>query len=104
MSDTIKTLCIIPARSGSKGLLRKNIMPLHGKPLIHWAVKAARDSGVIDEIFVSTDDEEFAEIARNSGASVPFLRSDEHARDESTTEDTLHEALELYENHIGYKF
>ena len=68
-------LAIIPARSGSKGLKDKNIKLLNGKPLLAYTIEAARESGLFDEIMVSTDSQEYADIAKQWGANVPFLRS-----------------------------
>ena len=76
-----KILGLIPARGGSKGLPRKNIRPLHGKPLIAWTIGQARSSSVFDKIIVSTDDEEIATIAKEYGAEVPFMRPAELAGD-----------------------
>lgn len=73
MSD-IKTLAIIPARGGSKGLPRKNILPLCGKPLLAYSIEAAQAASRVDRIVVSTEDEEIAEVALRYGAEVPFLR------------------------------
>lgn len=70
----ITTLAIIPARGGSKGLPRKNILPLCGKPLIAYSIEAAQASSRVDRILVSTEDEEIAEVALRYGAEVPFLR------------------------------
>ena len=100
----MKTICIIPARGGSKGLLRKNILTLAGKPLIHWPIKAALKSKYIDEVFVTTDDEEIAEKAISAGAKVPFLRPTELAQSLTTTEETLQYALLAYEEFLGCKF
>ena len=82
----MKTVCIIPAR-GSKGLKDKNIFALAGQPLITWPIRAAMQSGVIDNIFVSTDSIEIANCASAAGAEVPFLRDPEYAQDLPTTED-----------------
>lgn len=79
----LETIAIIPARGGSKGVPRKNIRPLGGRPLIAWSIEAARLSGVVDRVYVSTDDEEIADIARRWGAEVPFLRPAELAQDRS---------------------
>jgi len=67
-------LAIIPARSGSKGVPDKNIRNLNGKPLIAYTIKAAIDSGMMDAVVVSTDCEKYASVARDYGATVPFLR------------------------------
>ena len=80
----MKNLAIIPARSGSKGLKDKNIKLLDGKPLIAYTIEAALKSGEFDEVMVSTDDEEFAKVAKQYGASVPFMRT-ESPRSESET-------------------
>ncbi len=80
-----KLLALIPARGGSKGIKRKNIRDLNGKPLIAYSILAARESRYIDEVFVSTEDEEIAAVAREYGASVPMMRPAELAQDKSTT-------------------
>ncbi|MCO6470663.1 MAG: acylneuraminate cytidylyltransferase family protein [Saprospiraceae bacterium] len=69
-------IAIIPARGGSKRIPHKNIIDVAGKPMIVWTIEAALQSGLIDEVVVSTDDKLIAEIAQNHGATVPFLRSD----------------------------
>jgi CMP-N-acetylneuraminic acid synthetase len=80
---------IIPARGGSKGIPRKNIKDFLGKPLLAWTIEAARDSGALEDIIVSTDDAEIASIALDYGASVPYIRSNDLARDDSSTIDVL---------------
>ena len=90
------TLCIIPARGGSKRIPRKNIKDFLGKPIIAYSIAAARESGLFDEIMVSTDDEEIAEVARAYGAEVPFLRSEWASSDTATTPEALTEVLERY--------
>ena len=92
----MKNLCIIPARGGSKRIPRKNIKPFMGKPIMAYSIEAALESGLFDEVMVSTDDEEFAEVARQHGASVPFLRSAATANDYATTVDVLMEVVETY--------
>jgi pseudaminic acid cytidylyltransferase len=89
-------ICIIPARGGSKRIPRKNIKLFLGKPIIAYSIEAAIESGLFDEVTVSTDDEEIAEIARNFGAKVPFLRSDNTANDFATTFDVIEEVLLKY--------
>lgn len=69
-SSSVRPLCVIPARGGSKRLPRKNVLPLAGRPMLAWAVDAARDSGVFDAVWVSTEDAEIAAVARDLGASV----------------------------------
>ncbi len=98
-----KIIAIIPARSGSKGLPDKNIRILNGKPLLAYSIGAAREAGIFDEIFLSTDSQEYANIAIQHGANVPFLRSDELATDAASTLDCVKEALDQY-NTIGKQF
>ena len=87
-------LALIPARGGSKGIPRKNIRELCGKPLIAWTIEVAQKSKYIDRLVVSTEDEEIAEIARSYGAEVPFLRPAELSRDETPGMDPVLHALE----------
>lgn len=87
-------ICLIPARGGSKRIPRKNIRSFCGKPMIAWSIKAAQDSGVFDQILVSTDDVEIAEVARGHGAEVPFLRPDHLADDQASTQDVITHALD----------
>jgi len=70
----MKSVCIIPARGGSKRIPRKNIRPFCGKPMIAWSIETARASGAFTKIIVSTDDAEIAQVAREHGAEIPFLR------------------------------
>ena len=67
-------VAIIPARGGSKRIPRKNIREFFGKPMIAWSIEAAISSGCFDEVIVSTDDQEIAEVAKEWGAEVPFMR------------------------------
>jgi len=96
-------LAIIPARSGSKGLKDKNIKLLSGKPLLAYTIEAARESGLFDEIMVSTDSREYADIAKQWGANVPFLRSDELSNDTASSWDVVKEVIERYKN-LGTEF
>ena len=82
-------IAIIPARAGSKGLPRKNIADLAGKPLIAYSILAARFSSLINRVIVSTEDEEIAEVARVWGAEVPFLRPREYAQDDSNMGEAI---------------
>lgn len=91
-------LCIIPARGGSKRIPKKNIKDFLGKPIIAYSIEAAINSGLFDEIMVSTDDEEIALVAKEYGANVPFLRSNENADDFATTAAVLIEVIEQYNN------
>ncbi len=92
------SIAIIPARGGSKRIPRKNIRDFAGKPIIAYAIEAAINSNLYDEVVVSTDDIEIATIAKVYGASVPFLRSDENSNDFATTVDVLIEVLDWYKN------
>lgn len=93
----MKRLAIITARGGSKRIPHKNIRDFCGKPIITYSIEAALNSGVFDEVMVSTDDEEIAEIARKAGAKVPFYRSEETSGDFATTAQVLLEVLAEYE-------
>lgn len=87
-------LCVIPARGGSKRIPRKNIKPFAGKPMIAYAIYAARASGLFDHIVVSTDDDEIAAIALDHGAEVPFRRPAELADDMTATVPVVAHAVE----------
>lgn len=93
----MRSICIIPARGGSKRIPHKNIKEFLGKPIVAYSIEAALKSGLFDEVMVSTDDEQIAEIAKQYGASVPFLRSAETANDFATTRDVLNEVLNEYQ-------
>lgn len=92
----MKNIAIIPARGGSKRIPRKNIKPFMGKPIIAYSIEAALQSGLFDEVMVSTDDEEIAEIACRYGAQVPFMRSAEMSNDYAGTDDVVFEVLKKY--------
>ncbi len=92
-----KNLAMITARGGSKRIPRKNIKEFCGKPIICYSIEAALASGVFDEVMVSTDDPEIAEVARRDGGNVPFLRSAETAGDYASTDDVIMEVLKAYE-------
>ena len=94
----MKNIALITARGGSKGIPRKNILPFAGKPLIHWTIQAAKKSKYIDLIFVSTDDQEIAEVSRKAGAVVPFLRPSYLANDFSPSIDTVIHTLNEFNN------
>ena len=98
-----KKIAIITARGGSKRIPRKNIREFCGKPIICYSIEAALESGIFDEVMVSTDDEEIAEIAKKAGAEVPFLRSEKTSNDHATTADVLMEVLEKYKE-LGQEF
>jgi CMP-N-acetylneuraminic acid synthetase len=90
-----KILAVITARGGSKGLPRKNVLPLAGKPLIAWTIEAARGSRYIDRTVVSTDDEEIADVSRAYGGDVPFMRPSDLANDSSRQSEVLLHALRV---------
>jgi CMP-N-acetylneuraminic acid synthetase len=105
MSKNESYLAVIPARGGSKRLPRKNIMDLAGKPLIAWTIEAALNSACISDVVISTDDPEIADIARQYGASVPFLRPDDLATDLASSFDVIRHTLDFYsENGTNYDF
>lgn len=91
-----KSIAIITARGGSKRIPKKNIREFCGKPIICYSIEAALESQMFDEVMVSTDSEEIAEIARKAGATVPFLRCEETSNDFATTADVLSEVIEEY--------
>ncbi|TBU91624.1 pseudaminic acid cytidylyltransferase [Stutzerimonas kirkiae] len=93
-------LAIIPARGGSKRIPRKNIKPFCGKPMIAWSIEAALQSGCFDRIVVSTDDAEIAEVARQCGAEVPFMRPTELSDDHTGTIPVIRHVIEWF-NHQG---
>jgi len=92
-----KILGVIPARGGSKGLPGKNVHMLQGKPLLAWTIEAGQQSDFIDELLVTTDDAEIEEVAKEFGASVPFIRPAQLATDNAQTVDVLLHALKWYE-------
>lgn len=93
----MNAVAIITARGGSKRIPGKNKKEFLGKPIICYSIEAALGSGIFEEVMVSTDDAEIAEIAKAAGASVPFMRSDATADDYATTDDVLMEVLASYE-------
>lgn len=90
-----KILSLIPARGGSKGIKNKNIISLAGKPLIAYSIEAAKSSKYIDSIVVTTDSEKIAEVSKQYGARVPFLRPKKLASDTSKTIDAVLHAIEI---------
>ncbi len=93
----MKKLAIIPARGGSKRIPKKNIKPFLGKPIIAYSIESALNSALFDEVMVSTDDQEIAEIAVKYGAKVPFLRSKKNSDDFASTYDVIEEVLKEYQ-------
>lgn len=92
----MKNIAIILARSGSKGLIDKNIRMLCGKPMLAYSIEVAEKSEIFDVVHVSTDSEQYAEIAKNYGADVPFLRSEELSNDTANTWDVVRYVLKKY--------
>ena len=90
---TKKKIAIIPARSGSRRILNKNIKLFQGVPIIKYSINAALQSNLFDKVIVSTDDEEISDMAKKFGADVPFLRSKETSDDKSTLGDVVFEAM-----------
>jgi len=99
-----KIIALIPARSGSKGLLEKNIQPLGDRPLIAWSIEAALSCELIHRTVVSTDSQKFADVARQWGADVPFLRPEYLADDNARVEDSLIHALNWIEENEGVEY
>jgi CMP-N,N'-diacetyllegionaminic acid synthase len=97
----MKHLVVIPARGGSKGVPRKNVKDLAGKPLIYYTIEAAREIFEDRHIIVSTDDEVIKEVVEKTGLKVPFLRPTELATDEAGTQEVLKHAIKFSED-IGY--
>ena len=99
----MKRIAIITARGGSKRIPGKNIKDFLGKPIIAYSIEAALNSGLFDEVMVSTDSNEIAEVGKEYGAKVPFLRSDQNANDFASTVDVIVEVIEKY-GQEGVKF
>lgn len=99
----MRNLCIIPARGGSKRIPRKNIKPFLGKPMLAYSIETALKTNLFEEVMVSTDDGEIADVARKYGAKVPFMRSSETANDYATTADVLKEVLSRYKS-LGQEY
>lgn len=99
----MRSLAIIPARGGSKRIPRKNIRLFCGTPVIHYPIRVAIESRLFDEVMVSTDDSEIAEVAKTAGAKVPFLRSSESSNDTAVTATVITEVLYRYRE-IGTEF
>ena len=92
----MKNIAIIPARSGSKGLKDKNIKILNNKPLIAHSIEAAIKTGLFDVVMLSTDSEQYASVAKEYGAEVPFLRSEITSGDSAGSFDVVREVLSMY--------
>ena len=100
---TSRMVGLIPARAGSKRVPNKNVLRLHGHPLLAYTISAALDSGVFEKVIVSTDSDEYAQIALHYGAEVPFLRPNSLAQDSSADIGWVAHALENLAL-IGYEF
>ncbi|WP_355608982.1 acylneuraminate cytidylyltransferase family protein [Xanthomonas cannabis] len=94
-----RIVAVVPARGGSKGIARKNLVPLGGRPLLAWTITAALESGVVDQVVVSTDDLEIGETARRFGAETPFVRPPELAGDDVHAVQVVLHALRWLEEH-----
>ena len=99
----MSVIAIITARGGSKRIPKKNIKDFYGKPMLAYAIDAAKKAEIFNEIMVSTDSFEIAEVAKKFGASVPFMRSAKTADDYATTYDVLEEVLANYKE-LGKEF
>tara|TARA_B100001250_G_scaffold411573_1_gene440560 strand:- start:157 stop:891 length:735 start_codon:yes stop_codon:yes gene_type:complete len=104
MKSRLKTICIIPARGGSKGLSGKNLRIFNKKPLIAWPIIAGKSCKKIDEVLVTTDSTEIADVAEKFGAKIPSLRPSNLATDSATTEETLKHALIEFEKKTNIRF
>lgn len=93
-------VAIIPARGGSKRIPRKNIKAFFGKPMIAWSIEAALKSNCFDRVIVSTDDQEIAEIAKQYGAEVPFMRSADLSGDHTGTTPVIKQAIRWLTDHL----
>jgi len=102
-SDRPEILALIPARGGSKGVPRKNVLPMLGRPLIAWSIYHAQMSSHVTRIIVSTDDDEIAQVASKWGAEVPFKRPAEFAQDLSTDIEVFRHALQWLKDTEDYK-
>lgn len=97
----MSVIALIPARGGSKAIPRKNLVLLRGRPLIAYAIDAARNAGRIDRVIVSTDDDEIAAVAKSCGAEVPFMRPPELAGDTAPMLGVMQHALAWHEKEHG---
>lgn len=102
MTAPSRIVAVIPARGGSKRLLRKNIHPVAGRPMLSWAVEACRRSARIDACYVSTEDPEIAQVARDCGAEV-ILRPPELAGDQVHKQEVIRQAVRWLEDERGIK-
>lgn len=99
----MKSICFIGARGGSKGVPKKNIRLLNGKPLISYAIESALDSGIFSRVIVSTENKEIAKIAKKYGAEVPFIRPKKFATDNAGMYETILHGIKKIKT-LGYNF
>ena len=104
MDDNEKVLAVIPARGDSKGIPRKNLYPLNGKPLIAYTIEAARKSKLLTRSIISTDSEEIAEVAEKFGGDVPFIRPNVLASDTASSIDVVKHAVKELEKADGVRY
>ena len=93
-----KILGIIPARGGSKGLPKKNIKTFNGKPLIYWTMQSAQNSKFLDEIYISTDSNEIADVVKDYGIHIPLMRPKELAKDDSPSYELIIHAIDYFKS------
>jgi N-acylneuraminate cytidylyltransferase len=98
-----EVLAIIPARGGSKGIPRKNILDFAGHPLLSYSIMAGLNTKLVNRVIISTDDKEIAEIAHHYGAEVPFLRPAQYAQDDTPDFPVFVHALQWLNRHEGYR-
>jgi N-acylneuraminate cytidylyltransferase/CMP-N,N'-diacetyllegionaminic acid synthase len=99
-----KIIAIVPARQGSKGLAKKNLIDFLGKPLLAWSIEAAVQSNYVDRIIVSTDSTEIAGVGEKFGADIPFIRPSYLSEDNSTSVDVIYHAIEFMSEKLGENF
>ncbi len=99
----MNVLALLPARGGSKGIPRKNIIPVAGRPLIGWTIEAARLAQQVDRVVVSSDNEEILAVARQLGADCPFVRPEQLARDDTPALPVIRHAVETLEALDGFR-
>ncbi len=98
----MKVLAIITARGGSKGIPKKNIIDLNGKPLIQYTIDATKSSELVDRIFLSSDDKEIIEVSKSLGVSSDYIRPEHLANDTASSSDAVIDALEWLEKNENY--
>ncbi len=99
-----RIIAIVPARQGSKGLAKKNVIDFLGKPLLVWSIEAARKSKYVDRLIVSTDSTDIAIIGEKNGAEIPFIRPSYLSEDNSTSIDVVYHAIEFMREELGENF